>query len=83
MSEKERKEFFKERAGTDDARYHVVPFDEEWAVKEEGKDEPEYTTDSKDEAIEKAIELAEENDTIAYVHSYSGEIEEQYDYETK
>lgn len=83
MSEEERQEFFKERAGTDDARFHVVPYDEEWAVKEEGKEEPEYTTDSKDEAVEKAIELAQESETIAYIHTSSGEIEDQYDYETK
>lgn len=36
MSEEERQEFFKERAGTDDARFHVVPYDEEWAVNDYG-----------------------------------------------
>jgi len=81
MSKEERDEYFKNREGTEDARFHVVPDDEGWAVKREGNDTPEYTTDSKDESIEKAKELAEETGTIAYIHSESGEIEDQIDYE--
>lgn len=34
----EQKQYFKDRAGTDEARFHVVPHDEEgWAVKRKAK----------------------------------------------
>jgi hypothetical protein len=76
-----RNEYFEDRAGTDEARYHVVPHDEEgWAVKEEGKDDPVYTAGSKSEAVSEAKRMAEESGTMAYIHSEHGKIEEQYNY---
>lgn len=29
---REQNEYFEERVGTEDARYHVVPYEDEWAV---------------------------------------------------
>ncbi|RFU60886.1 DUF2188 domain-containing protein [Peribacillus glennii] len=78
----ERDEYFKERAGTDDARFHVVPHDEEgWAVKTEGEDEPGYTSDSKSEAVKEAKRMAEEAETMAIIHDEDGKIEEQHNYQ--
>ncbi|WP_234397015.1 DUF2188 domain-containing protein [Bacillus massiliglaciei] len=57
MSEsgEERDQYFKERAGTDEARFHVVPQDDEgWAVKREGEDDPVFSADKKTEAVEEA-----------------------------
>lgn len=78
---KERDQYFKERAGTDEANYHVVPHEEEgWAVKKEGFDDPEYTGGSKSEAVEEAKRLAEEAGTMAIIHDEDGKIEEQENY---
>ncbi|RIW28739.1 DUF2188 domain-containing protein [Bacillus salacetis] len=76
-----RSEYFEDRAGTDEARYHVVPHDEEgWAVKEEGKDDPVYTAGSKSDAVEEAKQRAKDSGTMAYIHSEHGQIEEQDNY---
>jgi hypothetical protein len=81
MADNNRNEYFKEREGTDEARFHVVPHDNEgWAVKREGFDEPEYTG-SRDEAITNAKELAREAGTMVYIHDDDGKIEEQLNYE--
>jgi hypothetical protein len=77
----ERADYFKDRAGTDEARFHAVPHDEEgWAVKKEGQDDPEFTADSKSEAANEAKRMAEEAGTIAYIHDEDGKIEEQFNY---
>lgn len=81
MSNNNRNEYFKEREGTDEARFHVVPHnDNGWAVKKEGFDEPEFTG-SKDEAITNAKKLAKEATTMVYIHDDEGKIEEQLNYE--
>ncbi|WP_409305704.1 DUF2188 domain-containing protein [Peribacillus sp. SCS-155] len=81
-SNDERDQYFKERAGTDDARFHVVPHDEEgWAVKTEGKDEPDFTTGSKSKAVEEAKRMAEEAGTMAIIHNEDGKIEDQVNYQ--
>ncbi|RHW42122.1 DUF2188 domain-containing protein [Neobacillus notoginsengisoli] len=80
----EQAQFFKERAGTDEARFHVVPHDEEgWAVKREGQDEPEMTADSRSEAVKEAKRLAEEAGTMVYIHNDEGRIEEQHNYQDR
>ncbi|WP_043930748.1 DUF2188 domain-containing protein [Bacillus sp. EB01] len=80
----EQKQYFKDRAGTDEARFHVVPHDDEgWAIKMEGKDEPELTTSSQSEAVEEAKRMAEEAGTMAYIHNDEGRIEEQHNYQDK
>lgn len=77
----EREDYFKDRAGTDEARFHAVPHDEEgWAVKKEGQDNPVFTADSKSKAVNEAKRKAEEAGTIAYIHDEDGKIEEQYKY---
>ncbi|MEV9640827.1 DUF2188 domain-containing protein [Mammaliicoccus sciuri] len=77
---REQNEYFEDRAGTKDARYHVVPRDNEWAVKREGEDEPICTTGSQVEAIYEAKQLAEEDGTMVYIHNDRGRIEEQLDF---
>ncbi|PLR89120.1 DUF2188 domain-containing protein [Bacillus sp. T33-2] len=78
----ERDQYFKDRAGTDEARFHVVPHDEEgWAVKAEGEEKPEYTTDSKSQAVKEAKRMAEEAGTMAIIHDDDGKIEEQHNYQ--
>ncbi|PLS04867.1 DUF2188 domain-containing protein [Neobacillus cucumis] len=77
----DRDQYFKERAGTDDARFHVVPHDEDnWAVKIEGKEEPAYTSGSKSEAVKEAKQMAEEAKTMVYIHGDDGKIERQHNY---
>ncbi|RSD25090.1 DUF2188 domain-containing protein [Mesobacillus subterraneus] len=77
----EREDYFKDRAGTDEARFHAVPHDEQgWAVKKEGQDDPELTTNSRSEAVNEAKRLAEEAGTMAYIHDEDGKIEDQYNY---
>lgn len=77
----DRDQFFQERAGTDHARFHVVPYEEEnWAVKVEGEDEPAYTSDTKSEAIKEAKQRAKEAKTMAYIHDDDGKIEQQHNY---
>lgn len=80
----EQKQYFKDRAGTDEARFHVVPHDEEgWAVKKEGQDEPEYTADSQSDAVEEAKRMAEQAGTMAILHNEDGRIEDLLNYEDK
>ncbi|GAM14287.1 DUF2188 domain-containing protein [Mesobacillus selenatarsenatis] len=77
----EREEYFKDRAGTVDARFHAVPHDEKgWAVKKEGQDDPELTTDSRSEAVSEAKRMAEDAGTMAYIHDKDGRIEDQFKY---
>jgi hypothetical protein len=76
-----RNEYFEERAGTDDARFHVVPHQEEgWAVKREGDEDPEFTTKSKDKAVEKAKNMAKDTSTMVIIHDDDGQIEDQLNY---
>lgn len=78
----ERDEYFKDRAGTDEARFHVVPHDEEgWAIKKEGQDDPESTFSSKDEAVDEGKRLAKEAGTMVYLHDEDGQIESQENYQ--
>ncbi len=77
----DREEYFKDRAGSDEARFHAVPHDEEgWAVKKEGQDDPELTTGSRSEAVSEAKRMAEEAGTMAYIHDEDGKIEDQFNY---
>ncbi|KAF0819791.1 MULTISPECIES: DUF2188 domain-containing protein [unclassified Cytobacillus] len=80
----EQKQYFKDRAGTDDARFHVVPHVEEgWAVKKEGQDDPEYIADSQSDAVEEAKRMAQEAGTMAILHNEDGKIEDLLNYEDK
>lgn len=80
----EQEQYFKDREGTDEARFHVVPHDEEgWAVKKEGQNDPEYTAESQSEAVEKAKSMAEEAGTMAILHNEDGKIDDLVNYEDK
>lgn len=75
-------EYFKERAGSSEARYHVVPHEgNDWAVKREGQDEPESTHSSKSEAVDEGKKLAKDSGTMVYIHDKDGKIETQENYE--
>lgn len=74
--------YFEKRAGTEDARFHVVPGDDKkWAVKKEGEDDPVYTSDDKNETVEEAEKRAEEAGTKVIIHDEDGKIEEQEEYD--
>ncbi|WP_010647749.1 DUF2188 domain-containing protein [Oceanobacillus massiliensis] len=76
-------EYFEDRAGSEDARFHVVPHDDKgWAVKREGEDDPELTTGSKEDAVSKAKELAKDASTMAIIHDDDGKIEDQLNFES-
>ncbi|GEK89006.1 hypothetical protein SAMN04488100_10341 [Alkalibacterium putridalgicola] len=74
--------YFEKRAGTDDARYHVVTGeDARWEVKKEGEREAIFETNDKDEAIEEASKRAEEAETKVIVHGQDGQIEDQIEFD--
>ncbi|WP_040287427.1 DUF2188 domain-containing protein [Sporosarcina koreensis] len=77
---KEQEKYFEDRAGTEDARYHIVPHGDEWAVKREGEDDAVCTTGSQDEAIDEAKKLAKETGTMVYIHNEHGRIEKQLEF---
>ncbi|WCK56341.1 DUF2188 domain-containing protein [Aneurinibacillus sp. Ricciae_BoGa-3] len=69
QEDNKRDQYFKDRAGTDEARIHVVPYDKEgWAVKTEGKDKPDYMTGLKPEAVKEAKLMAEEAGIMVHRH---------------
>ena len=75
-------DYFEDRAGTKEARYHVVPHQEDgWAVKREGEDNPESTYSSRDEAVDAGKKMAKEAGTMVYIHNEHGKIETQENYE--
>lgn len=74
--------YFEERAGSDKARFHVVPGDEKkWAVKKEGEDDPVFDSDDRGEAVEEAKKQAEEAGTKVILRDEDGQIEEQIEYD--
>ncbi|UOE53997.1 DUF2188 domain-containing protein [Bacillus sp. CMF12] len=80
----EQEQYFKDRAGTEEARFHVVPHDEEgWAVKNEGQNEPEFTAETRSDAVEKAKSMAEDAGTMAILHNEDGKIEDLVNYQNK
>lgn len=74
--------YFEERAGTQDARFHVIPDGKgSWAIKEEGKDKPFFTSDHKNEAVNEAKRQAKNTNTKAIIHDNDGQIEKQIEYD--
>lgn len=74
--------YFEKRAGTDDARFHVVTGDDtRWEVKKEGEREAVYATDDKDDAVEDAKKRAEEAQSKVIIHGQDGQIEDQIEYD--
>lgn len=74
--------YFQKRAGTEDARFHVVPGDEKkWAVKKEGEEDPVYTTDDRKEAVDEAEKRVKEAGTKVIIHNEHGKIEKLDEYD--
>jgi hypothetical protein len=62
-------------------KYHVVPFADLWAVKEEHITEPESVHRTKEEAVTAAITLAKQTQpSQVFVHGKDGKIQEEYTY---
>ena len=61
--------------------YHVVPSENAWRVEKEGTERPQAMSDDKDQAIERAREMAE-NEPLGQViiHKQDGTIEKEYTY---
>jgi hypothetical protein len=61
-------------------RLHVVPHNNEWAVKEENKTNPESTHGTQREAIDAARELCKKNEADLVIHRPDGTIRNVYSY---
>lgn len=72
--------YFGDRAGTDNANYHVVPDDGKWALKKEGEEKQILQEDDKSQVVARAKELAEEYGSMAIIHDDDGKIEDQIEY---
>ena len=53
---------------------HVVPHNNEWAVKPEGGERASSVHDTQEEAVERATELARNQQSEVLVHGRNGEI---------
>ncbi len=63
--------------------YHIVPRDDEkpWAIKKEGSDRVSSTHKTKDEAIDKARELAKDTKPSQIkIHGLDGKIQTEHTY---
>lgn len=56
--------------------YHVLPQDDEWAVKKEKADRSSFLFDTKKEAVDKARSLAKEPNTTVVIHRKDGTVED-------
>lgn len=59
---------------------HVVPKDGQWAVKTENAERPVKVTATQQEAIERAKEIAKNNQSELFVHRKDGTIRERNSY---
>ncbi|MFD1020797.1 DUF2188 domain-containing protein [Thalassobacillus hwangdonensis] len=62
---------------------HVVAHDDGWAVQTEDAKKPSEVFDSKDEAVKRAKEIAENKGTKAVIHKKDGSIQNQHTYESR
>lgn len=61
--------------------YHVVPGGNAWKVEKEGSDRPQAMTEDKNQAVERARELAEKAPLgQVIIHKQDGTIEKEYTY---
>ncbi len=56
--------------------YHVLPKDDQWTVKKEKAERASFIMDTKQEAKEKARELAKDDNTTVVIHRKDGTVEE-------
>jgi len=55
---------------------HVIPHEDGWAVKAQGAKQPSDVFSKKDEAIERAKEIAENKQTSVVIHKQDGTIQD-------
>lgn len=55
---------------------HVVPHDEQWAVEAEHSERATNVLSSKDEAVDKAKEMASDDNSNIVIHNAQGQIED-------
>ncbi|WP_085505457.1 DUF2188 domain-containing protein [Thalassobacillus devorans] len=60
---------------------HVVAHDDGWAVQAKGAKKPDQVFDNKDEAIQRAKEIAENKGTKAVIHKKNGDVQKEHNYE--
>lgn len=59
---------------------HVVSHDDGWAVQPEGAEQPTKVYENKQDAIDRAKEIAQNKGTSAIIHKKDGTIQNQYSY---
>ncbi|QAS51965.1 DUF2188 domain-containing protein [Halobacillus litoralis] len=67
-------------ADTSNQAEHVVSHEDGWAVKAEGAEQPTKVYDNKQDAINRAKEIAQNKGTSAVIHTKEGTIQNQYNY---
>ncbi|ELK48931.1 DUF2188 domain-containing protein [Halobacillus sp. ACCC02827] len=67
-------------ADTRNQAEHVLTHEDGWAVKAEGAEQPTQVFDTKEEAIQRAKEIAQNKGTRAVIHMKDGTIQTQHDY---
>jgi uncharacterized protein YdaT len=61
---------------------HVVSHEDGWAVKAEGAEQPTKIFDNKQDAVERAKEIAQNKGTSAIIHTKEGKVQKQHNYNT-
>ena len=59
---------------------HVVPHEDGWAVKKAGASRATIVTETQQEAITKAVEIAKNQETELMIHDRDGKIREKSSY---
>lgn len=59
---------------------HVVSHEDGWAVKAEGAEQPTKVFDNKQDAVDRAKEIAQNKGTSAIIHTKEGTIQNQFNY---
>ncbi|MDF2715946.1 MAG: hypothetical protein K0R28_2871 [Paenibacillus sp.] len=68
------------RSASSRSNLHVVPYEDGWAIKEEGNSEPRFTTETKEEAVKKAQQMASDANISAIVHHKDGTVQTSHNY---
>ncbi|MCA0984150.1 DUF2188 domain-containing protein [Halobacillus yeomjeoni] len=64
----------------DNRNEFVVSHEEGWAVQPEGADQPTKVFDNKQDAIDRAKEIAQNKGTTAVIHKKDGTVQNQFSY---
>ncbi|MBM7553656.1 DUF2188 domain-containing protein [Thalassobacillus pellis] len=59
---------------------HVVAHDDGWAVQAKGAKKPDKVFENKQDAIDRAKEVAENKGTKAVIHKKNGDVQDEYTY---